>query len=96
MKMFYMCPLCLYTLGSWSSFENCTIIDLCDETYRLCNPCKYHRGYSVQIKTVILVLKISVTHARSFLCFKYDKCDQWENTYPDMIGKTLNVISVYF
>ena len=29
------------------------------------------------------------SHVRGFLCtnFHYYKCDQWENTYPGIIGK---------
>ena len=48
--MFYICPLCMHTLGSWSSCENWTIVDEYDEKCRLCNPFKLTREYEEQIK----------------------------------------------
>jgi hypothetical protein len=49
-RIVYICLLCLYTLGCWSSCENWTIVDDYSEKYRLLNPYKFHRGYGVQIK----------------------------------------------
>ena len=89
-KMFCTCPLCMDTLGSWSSCESCIIVDVYDGKCRLYNPCKLHRWYAVQIKDYNLCLEnICDFHTRVFLCsyYHYDKCDQWENTYFGMIGK---------
>ena len=88
--MYYICPLCLYTLGSWSSCENCTTVSEYDEKCRLCNPCKLHRGYAIKIKDCNSCLEeVCDSHVRGFLCSNchYDKCNQWENTYPGMIRK---------
>ena len=89
-KMLYTCLLCMYTLGTWSLCENCTVVDEFDEKYGLCNPCKSRRGYIVQIKDCNSYLEeICAFYRRGFLfsnCL-YDKCDQWENTYLGMIGK---------
>ena len=77
-------------MGSWSSCENCTFADDYNEKCKLCNPCKLHRGYAVQIKDCNSCLEeICDSHNRGFLCSNchYDKCDQWENTYPGMIAK---------
>ena len=59
-QMFDTCPYSLYTLGSWSSCKNCTIIDDYNKNCRLSNPCILHRGYAVQNK-VIPVLKMFLT-----------------------------------
>ena len=89
-KMYHTCSLCLYTLGSWSSCENCTTVDDYNEKCRLCNPCKLHKGYAVQIKDCNTCLEETCdSHPNGYLCSNchFDKCDQWENTYPGMIGK---------
>ena len=80
----------MYTLGSWTQCENCTIIDDYSEKCKLCNPCKLHSCYAVQIKGCNSCLEeVCDSHPRGHLCSNchYDKCDQWENTYPAMIGK---------
>ena len=56
------------------------------------NPYKLHIRYAVKIKDCNSCLKaISDSHTRGFLCpiCNYDKCDQWDNTYPGTIGKNL-------
>ena len=68
-QMFYICPLCMYTLGSWNQCENCTITDDYSEKCKLCNPCKLHRGYAVQIKRCNSCLEeICDSHSRGYLC----------------------------
>jgi hypothetical protein len=65
--MYYICPLCLYTLGSWSSCENCTVADEYNEKCRLCNPCSVHRGYAVTIKDCNSCLEeVCDSHVRDF------------------------------
>jgi hypothetical protein len=80
----------MHTLGSWSSCKNCKMIDENDEKSILCNPCKLHRGYAVQIKGCNSWLEgVCDSHPTGHLrsnCH-YDKCNQWENTYPGLIGK---------
>ena len=67
-----------------------------NEKCRIGNPCKFHRGYTVQIKDCNSCLEdVCNSHTKGFLCPNGHKCDQWENTYPGMIVKNLNVISVY-
>ena len=86
-------------LDSWSSCENCTMADDYNKKCRLYNPCKLHRGYAVQIEDCNSCLEdVFDSHNRGFPCSNchYDKCDQWENTYPGMIVKNTNVILVYF
>jgi hypothetical protein len=66
------------------------MIDEYDENCRLCNLRKLHRGYAVQIKGCNSCLEeICDSHPSGHLCSNchYDKCSQWENTYPGMIGK---------
>ena len=97
MKKNYTCPInlntlviCLNTLVCRSPCENCTTVDACDEKCRLCNQCKLHTGYTEQIKHFnSCVEDICYSHPRGYLCSNchYNKCDQWENTYPGMIGK---------
>ena len=77
-KMFYTCLLCMYTLGSWSSRENYTIVDEYDEKCRLYNPCELHRGYAIQIKD-----------CNSFL---EEICDSYEDSHA-LIVNMINVIS---
>ena len=69
------------------------MIEEYDEKCRLCNPCKLHRGYAVQIKGCNSCLEeVCDSHPRGHLCSNchYDKCKQWESTYPGMIGKNPN------
>ena len=90
-KNIYTFPLCLYTLSSWSSCENCTIIEDYNENCKLCNPYKFHRGYAVQIKACNSCLKdVFASDTRDFLCSDchYGKCDQWENPYPGLIARS--------
>ena len=95
----YTFTIYLYTMRSWSFSENCTIIDDYYENCKLCNPYKSQIGYRVQIKDFNSCFEdVCDSHTKRFLCSRccYDKCDHREITYPGMIGKTLNVISLYF
>ena len=88
-KMFYKCPLCLTTLNSSSSCDNCTIVDVGNKKNRLCNPSKLYRRYW-QLNPVILSLQEicdSLTRGFFYSNYHYDKCDQWENHYPGMVAK---------
>ena len=88
---FDTCPSCLYKLISWSSCENCTLVDDYNEKRRISNPCKLHRGYAVRIKAWNSCLEeICDSHTTGFLFSNcpYDKCNQWKNSYPAMIAKT--------
>ena len=63
------------------------------------NPYKLHTEYAVQIEDCnSCIEEMCDSHTRGFLCSKtyYDKCDQWENTHPGMIGKNPNVILDYY
>jgi hypothetical protein len=64
------------------------MIDENGEKSRLCIPCKLYRGYAVQIKGCNFYLE-GESHPKGHLCSNchYDKCNQWENTYPGLIGK---------
>ena len=88
--MFYKRPLYSYTLSSWSSYENFTIIDDYDEKCRLYNPYKLHRRYAVDIKDSHSCLDdVCDSQSTGFLksnCW-YNICDQRENTYPNLIEK---------
>ena len=80
----------MHTLGSWSSYENLTIVDEYDEKCRLCNPFKFTRGYAVQIKYYNSCLEeIYDSDTRGYLCSNchYDRFDKWEYTYPCMNRK---------
>ena len=58
--------------------------------YAICVNCIEDMQYKLNI--VYPVLKGFVTHTRGLLCsnFDYDKCVQWEDTCPVMIGKNHN------
>ena len=76
--MFYVCPLCMHTLGSWSSCENWIIVYEYDEKSRLCSPFKLTRGYAIQIKYCNSCLEeIYDSDTRGFLCSKCH-CDRFD------------------
>ena len=97
--MFYTCLLCLYTVGGWLSYENCSVVDDYNEMCRLCNPGRLHRGYALRIKDCVFCLE-DVCYSRTidFLCSNclYDKYDQWENNYTGMTGKNFKRDSSLF
>jgi len=75
---------------SWLSCESCTILDDIDGKCILSNLSKLLRGYALPIVDLnTCVEEVCVSKSRGFPCCNchYDKWDQWENTYPDMIEK---------
>ena len=53
----------------------------------------------LQIKECNFCLEnVCDSHTRGFLCSNchYNKFNQWEDTYPGMIGKKPNEVSAYF
>ena len=75
--MFYMCPLCLYTLISWLSYENCIIINDYNEKCRLWNSCNLHRGYADQHKDFNFCLEdVCDSHTRGLI---YSNCHYDQN-----------------